>query len=134
MKTRLLSLFLVVSIALFAQSTGDAEVAPEACFGTYAGNMKEYTMLSENGEILVAAHDIKLIITRKFVKYYSGTLELKGTYEVFKQDKKNYLITAHLTNGSNFNYDIECVWNKKTKTILLTGQNGEPDVELAKID
>ena len=117
-------LFLVVIVACGAL----ADELPKAAFGKYAGEMESYTITSNDVEMEIEKHDVT--ITENQVIYISGKIELKGSYQTFKQSKTEYLVKASLSNGKNIQYQIEFTWNKKNKTLLLTGMNGEPDVML----
>lgn len=110
-----------------------AEELPKDCIGTYAGEMASYTVTKNDVEMNIEKHDIRIQITRYEVFYTSGLIELKGGYTFLKQSGGQYLIKVNLSNGKNISYQLDLLWNKKLKTLLMSGKNGEPDLILEKM-
>lgn len=110
-----------------------AEDLPKDCLGHYAGEMQAYTAIKNDVEMSIQKHDVRIHITRYEITYESGLIEVKGTYTFFKESASQYLIKAKMSNGKNLAYEMDLVWNKKTRTLFLAGKNGEPDVTLEKI-
>jgi hypothetical protein len=121
-------------LLLFTASTKViAEELPKDCFGSYAGEMAAYTVTKNDIEMNIEKHDVKIQITRQDIFYSSGQIELRGGYTFLKQSGAQYLIKVNLTNGKNISYQIDLIWNKKARTLSLSGKNGEPDLLLEKI-
>lgn len=128
MRTILLILSLTLSAAVFS------EELPKDCLGMYAGEMEAYTVTKNDIEMNIEKHDVKIQITRYDIFYLSGQIELRGAYTFLKQSGTQYLIKVNLTNGKNVSYQIDLIWNKKARTLTLSGKNGEPDLTLEKIE
>ena len=128
MRTYLLILtFLVVSPSI-------AGGLPRSCFGDYAGVMQAYDVVKNDVEMHIEKHDVRVSITETEIIYSTGNITLKGGYTFIKQSKVEYLIKANFSNGKSLSYEMNFIWNKKLKTIHIAGQNGEPDVDLEKLD
>ena len=95
--------------------------------------MEAYTIVKNDMEMEIAAHEITVSLKEDKVRYYSGNLELSGEYEVSKENKTEYLITTTITNGKSLTYELEIRWDKKKDTLLVHGKNGQPDVLLKRI-
>lgn len=128
MKKLLTLLLLTVSASLFS------EELPKDCLGMYAGEMEAYTVTKNDIEMNIEKHDVRIQITRYDVFYTSGMIELHGGYTFLKQSASQYLIKVNLTNGKNISYQVDLLWNKKLKSLLVSGKNGEPDLTLEKVD
>lgn len=107
---------------------------PKDCLGKYAGEMQAYSVTVNDVELNIEKHDVHVEIFPQTISYTSGTISLKGSYTFLKQSGAEYLIKAKLSNGRTVAYDIDLLWNKKTKTLLLAGKNGEPDLVLVKLE
>lgn len=127
-RRQVFALILMVSSISFAQSL------PKSCYGDYAGEMRAYDVVKNEIEMHIDKHDIKVSITDKEIVYSTGNITVKGTYSFVKQSKTEYLIKASFSNGKSLSYDMDFLWDKKGKTIHITGTNGEPDVDLEKLE
>ena len=124
MRITLILLLFTVSSVVFA------EELPKDCLGIYAGEMAAYTVTKMN----IEKHDVKIQITRHDIFYSSGQIELRGGYTFLKQSGSQYLIKVNLSNGKNISYQMDLIWNKKARTLSVSGKNGEPDLTLEKIE
>lgn len=126
---------LSICIALLSISViaGEDDL-PKDCLGHYAGQMPAYTVVKNDIEMNIDKHDVKIQITRHEVFYSSGTIKLSGAYTFLKESGNQYLIKVNLTNGKNISYQLDMIWYKKTKKLLVTGKNGEPDVQMEKVE
>lgn len=125
--------YLALVSFLLVLVNANAETLPKDCFGEYAGEMAAYTVMNNDVELNIEKHDVKIEISAEKINYKSGMIELNGTYTFLKQSGTQYLIKCKLSNGKSVSYDIDLIWNKKAKTLFLSGKNGEPDVTLEKI-
>ncbi len=82
----------------------------------------------------IEKHTVSLMIDSEEISYMSGKIKMKGTYEAIKKEKNEYLIKASFSNGKSVFYEMEFMLNKKNKTILVTGKNGQPNVQLDKLE
>ncbi|MBI3136733.1 MAG: hypothetical protein HYZ14_18815 [Bacteroidetes bacterium] len=119
---------------LFVGVAAMAEELPRDCYGSYAGEMAAYSVLKNDVELNIEKHDVFVSLKADGIFYSSGTIELKGSYTFLKQSGSQYLIKASLTNGKNVSYQIDLLWNKKSRSLFLEGKNGEPDLTLVKLD
>jgi hypothetical protein len=103
---------------------------PKSAFGDYTGEMEAYSIMKNDIEMEIEKHTVNLSINDEEISYESGTIKMKGTYEAIKKEKNEYLIKASFSNGKSVILDMEFKLNKKNKTILVTGKNGQPDVLL----
>lgn len=110
------------------------EKLPKSCFGEYIGEMEAYEVIKNEVELSVDKHNVRISIDENQIIYSSGTLTVKGSYDFIKQSKTEYLIKASFSNGKSLTYQMDFLWDKKEGTIKITGKNGEPDVELEKLD
>lgn len=129
MKKLLLTFLVALSYFVLA-----GEELPKECLGYYAGEMPAYTVTRNDIEMNIDKHDVSLQITRYDIFYKSGLIELKGSYTFMKQSGSQWLIKANLSNGKNISYQLDLLWTKKTRTLLMSGKNGEPDMILEKLD
>jgi hypothetical protein len=128
MRTLLIFLFLSFAKLTFADEL------PKDCLGVYAGEMQAYTVTKNDIEMNIEKHDVRIHIARHDIFYSSGQIELRGAYTFLKQSSTQFLIKVNLTNGKNISYQIDLLWNKKARTLTLSGKNGEPDLILEKLD
>lgn len=125
MKGILFLLTLTLAICGYSQ-----EGLHKTAYGKYVGKMPAYTIVKDEIEMEIAEHEIFLTIDQEKVIYNSGNIELGGEYTVRKGDKGDYHILATITNGKSLSYDMDFVWNKKSRSIFVAGSNGQPDVSL----
>lgn len=126
--------FLLLFVLMAGGVEASAQKLPKNCFGDYAGVMPAYDVVKNDVEMHIDEHDVKVSITETEIVYYSGSITVRGQYEFFKQDKSEYLIKASFSNGKNLSYQMDFIWSKKNNSIRINGKNGEPDVELEKLD
>ena len=125
--------YLILFSFIFA-STALAGGLPKSCFGEYAGEMEAYDVVKNDLEMHIDKHDVRVSISLTEIIYSTGNITVRGSYDFIKQNKIEYLIKAKFSNGKSLSYEMDFLWNKKTKMIHITGTNGEPDVDLEKID
>ncbi|MBL7898398.1 MAG: hypothetical protein JNJ99_07670 [Crocinitomicaceae bacterium] len=126
--------FTLFFVLLFVVALSHADDLPKDCYGYYAGEMMAYSVIKDDVELSIEKHDVHVQITTTGIVYKSGTIQIKGAYTFLKQSGTQYLIKAKLSNGKNFAFDADFLWNKKTKTLFLAGKNGEPDLTLFKLE
>ena len=107
---------------------------PKDCLGRYQGEIPAYNVVKDDMEVTVDKQDVSITITDEFVVYRSGNLELKGNYTLKETEDKSFLLTAEMSNGKSINYVLELLVDKKGSKVKVHGKNGEPDVELTKVD
>lgn len=129
---KLLISVLILSLASLGYAS--EEVLPKECLGYYAGEMPAYTVVKNDIEMNIDRHDVRIQITRTEVFYSSGTIKLSGAYTFLKESGNQFLIKVNLSNGKNISYQLDLIWYKKTKSLLMSGKNGEPDVKMEKVE
>ena len=107
---------------------------PKTAFGDYAGEMEAHTVVKNDIELTIEKHTVNLTITPDDIIYESGDIKMTGTYETIKGEKNEFLIKANFSNGKSVFLEMEFKLNKKNKTVLVTGKNGQPDVLLDQLE
>lgn len=110
-----------------------AEELPKSCYGRFGGEMPAYSVIVDDQSIAISAHDVFITITAEKVVYSGGSLELVGTYSVYKQSKNEYVVKAKLTNGKSLDYELDFTWKKKEDKLYITPKNGQVEAVLERI-
>lgn len=126
--------FALLTFLTFGSLLSIAGGLPKTAFGDYAGEMEAHTVVKNDLELDIEKHTVNLKITEEDITYESGDIRMSGTYETIKGEKNEYLIKASFSNGKSVFLEMEFKLNKKNKTILVTGKNGQPDVLLDQLE
>ena len=121
----------ILTLCFFAFVANSTDL-PKGLVGQYYEEMEAFSFVHNDIELSASSQDIEVLFTEKGVLYSSGTLEYRGEYQFVAQDDKKYVIKTKMSNDLSMSFEINLVYDKKTKTVVIAGKNGIPDAFLEK--
>ena len=119
------------TLCFFAYVANSTDL-PKGLVGQYSGEMEAFSFIHNDIEISAASQDIKILFTENGILYTSGTIEYRGAYQLVFQDDKKYIIKTIMSNDKSMSFEMNLVYDKKLKSVVMTGENGIPDALLEK--
>ncbi|MEO9533577.1 MAG: hypothetical protein ABJG68_01155 [Crocinitomicaceae bacterium] len=122
----------LVICLVFMSFVANSTDLPKGLVGQYFGEMEAFDFVHNDKELSASSHEIEILFTENGVLYSTGTMEYRGEYQFVAQDDKKYIIKTKMTNDLSMSFELKLIYDKKTKTVTLDGDNGIPDTSLAK--
>lgn len=114
--------FLTVSYLLLVLVAGDPEIKKQ-CFQKYQGQIDQEQIVVNKKKIDVASVESTIELNKATIKFVSDGLSLKGNYKIVEEHKKNFFLSAELSDKRSLNIKMYFKLSKKGDQIIVTGSN-----------
>jgi hypothetical protein len=122
----------LIFIALFVAFTANSIEIPKKILGQYEADVPAFTFKFNDKDYKASAYHLSIILKNDILWYKCGSLLFSGSFQSVEEDGENVNVSADFSNNQSISFNLDMSINKKTRSLVIAGQNGLPSTSLVK--
>lgn len=106
---------------------------PKGAEGVYVGVIQSFQFEWQASTYTADEQDVRVVITDNKVIYTAGKVVYSGDINFVAQSKNLYIINAEMACNTKVKIDMQFVYDKKSKELIVKGNKGVPDAPCEKL-
>ncbi|MEX1002293.1 MAG: hypothetical protein WDZ35_09290 [Crocinitomicaceae bacterium] len=105
---------------------------PKQLLGHYESEVPAFEFEYQNKKMKASTHHVSLYLKENSLRYSCGKLDFYGSYTEIIEGENILELAVNITNDHSVDFDFGLKIDKKTRTLIITGLKGVPEMQLNK--